>query len=100
MPATKIRRPWLDYLVYLVVRSPGRIRPDALDRAVVRAGEIPGLGHLSVDSRHRKVGLENLAMAFGDRFTEAERDQIIRGVYSPLLQDADGDPAHPAEAPS
>ncbi len=36
---------------------------------------------LQVDTRHRKVGLENLAMAFGDRYTEAERDRIVRGVY-------------------
>ena len=34
-----------------------------------------------VDARHRKIGLENLRLAFGDRYTEAERDQIVRGVY-------------------
>ncbi len=34
-----------------------------------------------VDARHRQVGLDNLAQAFGDRFTDHERDQIVRGVY-------------------
>ena len=34
-----------------------------------------------VDRRHRKVGLENLRLAFGDDYTEAERDAIVRGVY-------------------
>ena len=34
-----------------------------------------------VDRRHRAVGMENLRLAFGDRYTEAERDAIVRGVY-------------------
>ena len=34
-----------------------------------------------VDARHRQVGLDNLTQAFGDQFTDAERDQIVRGVY-------------------
>jgi KDO2-lipid IV(A) lauroyltransferase len=34
-----------------------------------------------VDKRHRQVGVENLARAFGDRYTEPERDQIVRAVY-------------------
>ena len=34
-----------------------------------------------IDKRHRQVGIENLTQAFGDRYNDAERDQIIRGVY-------------------
>jgi KDO2-lipid IV(A) lauroyltransferase len=34
-----------------------------------------------IDRRHRAVGMENLQSAFGDRYTEAERDAIVRGVY-------------------
>jgi Kdo2-lipid IVA lauroyltransferase/acyltransferase len=34
-----------------------------------------------VDKRHREVGLENLKSAFGDQYTELERDQIVRAVY-------------------
>ena len=33
------------------------------------------------DKRHRLVGMENLRCAFGDRYTEAEREAIVRGVY-------------------
>ena len=33
------------------------------------------------DSRHRKIGLENLKHAFGDQYDDAHRDRIIRGVY-------------------
>ena len=28
-----------------------------------------------------KIGLENLRQAFGDQYTEADRDRIVRGVY-------------------
>ena len=34
-----------------------------------------------VDKRHRLVGIENLERAFGDAYTPAERDQIVRAVY-------------------
>jgi KDO2-lipid IV(A) lauroyltransferase len=34
-----------------------------------------------VDARHRKVGVENLTQAFGDRLTPQERDCIVREVY-------------------
>jgi KDO2-lipid IV(A) lauroyltransferase len=34
-----------------------------------------------LDSRHRRVGLENLRLAFGERYTEQERERIVRGVY-------------------
>ena len=46
MARSKKRRLWLDYLVYLAVRFGGRVRPDALDRAVVRAGSVSRLGDL------------------------------------------------------
>jgi Kdo2-lipid IVA lauroyltransferase/acyltransferase len=34
-----------------------------------------------LDKRHRKVGMENLRLAFGDHYSESERDAIVRGVY-------------------
>ena len=81
MPRQKIRRPWLDYLVYLAIRLVVAFaqmltieQSYALARLLARV-----IYH--VDARHRKVGIENLALAFGDRYTEAERDQIVRGVY-------------------
>ena len=54
----------------------GRVRPDALDRAVVRAGAVSWAGCIyKVDKRHRQVGIDNLARAFGDQYTDAERDR-------------------------
>src|SRR5690349_7019381 len=58
----KRRNPVLDFAVYLLVRL------------------IVGLLY-RVDLRHRAIVLENLRQAFGDRYTEARRDAIIRGVY-------------------
>ncbi len=34
-----------------------------------------------IDARHRAVGMENLLLAFGDVYNEAERDKIVQGVY-------------------
>ena len=34
-----------------------------------------------VDGRHRRVGMENLRLAFGSDYTEDQRDAIVRGVY-------------------
>jgi KDO2-lipid IV(A) lauroyltransferase len=71
----------LDYLVYLAVRlivCVGQAlsveRSYALARLLARA-------LYRVDRRHRLVGMENLRCAFGDRYTEAERDRIVRKVY-------------------
>lgn len=71
----------VDFLVYLAVRLvvglcqamsvEGSYRfADSLARVMYR-----------VDRRHRKVAMENLKFAFGDRYTETERDRIVRGVY-------------------
>lgn len=81
MARKKVQRPWLDYLVYLVVRSlvfTVQSMPIAPSYALAR-----GLAWLmyTVDKRHRLVGLENLRLAYGDAMTEAERDQVVRGVY-------------------
>jgi Kdo2-lipid IVA lauroyltransferase/acyltransferase len=71
----------LDYAVYLLVRLIVGIaqaltieQSYALARLIARV-----LYHF--DRRHRTVGLENLAHAFGDRYTPAERHVIIRRVY-------------------
>jgi KDO2-lipid IV(A) lauroyltransferase len=71
----------LDYLVYLVVRLVVCVgqaltveQSYALARMLARV-------LYRVDRRHRLVGMENLRCAFGDRYDEAERDRIVRGVY-------------------
>ncbi|HEY2157846.1 MAG TPA: lysophospholipid acyltransferase family protein [Isosphaeraceae bacterium] len=75
------RRPVLDYLAYIAARTVvclGQMMSVEQSYAFAR-----GLAALlyRVDRRHRNVGMENLRLAFGDTYTEAERDAIVRGVY-------------------
>jgi KDO2-lipid IV(A) lauroyltransferase len=44
-------------------------------------GRLLGRLWYSVDGRHRKIALENLARAFGDRTTAAEREAIARSHF-------------------
>jgi KDO2-lipid IV(A) lauroyltransferase len=81
MPRQKIRRPWLDYLVYLAVRLVVAFAQMLTIEQSYALARILAWIIYQVDARHRKVGLENLTLAFGDRYTEAERDRIVRGVY-------------------
>jgi KDO2-lipid IV(A) lauroyltransferase len=71
----------LDYLVYLGVRSVVAVAQMlTVEQSYAFARRLARLLY-RIDARHRNVGLENLRQAFGDRYTEAERDQIVRGVY-------------------
>jgi KDO2-lipid IV(A) lauroyltransferase len=71
----------LDYLVYLVVRLTVCIAQALpIEQSYAFARGLAALMY-RVDRRHRKVGLENLRLAFGDRYTAQERDQLVRGVY-------------------
>jgi KDO2-lipid IV(A) lauroyltransferase len=71
----------LDYLAYLAVRIlVAFAQMLSIEQSYALARGLAWLLY-HVDSRHRKVGLENLVHAFGDRFSEQDRDQIIRGVY-------------------
>ena len=71
----------LDYLAYLGVRLVVCIAQAlSIEQSYAFARLLAAVLY-RVDARHRKVGLENLRLAFGDRFTEAERDRIVRGVY-------------------
>ncbi len=81
MPRNKVRRPWLDYLVYLAVRLVVAFAQMlTIEQSYALARSLAWCLY-QVDARHRKVGLDNLVSAFGDRYTDAERDRIIRGVY-------------------
>ena len=81
MPRHKVRRPWLDYLVYLAVRLVVAFAQMlSIEQSYALAKALAWLIY-NVDKRHRVVGLENLKMAYGDRYTDGERDRIIRGVY-------------------
>jgi KDO2-lipid IV(A) lauroyltransferase len=71
----------LDYLVYLLVRCVVAVaQMFTVEQSYAFARLLARLLY-RFDARHRNVGLENLRQAFGDRYTEAERDQIVHGVY-------------------
>jgi KDO2-lipid IV(A) lauroyltransferase len=75
------RRPAIDYLVYLAVRATVAIaQAMSVEQSYAFARLLAAVLY-RVDRRHRVVGMENLHAAFGDRYTEAERDAIVRGVY-------------------
>ncbi|QDV34141.1 lysophospholipid acyltransferase family protein [Tautonia plasticadhaerens] len=39
-----------------------------------------------IDKRHRAVAMENLRLAYGEEYTEEQRDEIVRGVYRHFLR--------------
>jgi len=71
----------MDYLVYLLVR----VVVCVLQMLSLRAacGAANGLAWLAyyLDRRHRLVADDNLRQAFPGRYTDAERDQLVRAVY-------------------
>jgi Kdo2-lipid IVA lauroyltransferase/acyltransferase len=75
------RRKSVDFLVYVLVRLVvGFAQMLTIEESYALARALARLLY-RVDTRHRQVGLDNLAQAFGDRYTEAERDAIVRAVY-------------------
>ncbi len=71
----------LDFLVYALVRLVvGFAQAMSVEQSYAFARSLAAILY-RVDARHRKIGLENLRQAFGDRYTGAERDAIVRGVY-------------------
>jgi KDO2-lipid IV(A) lauroyltransferase len=77
----RFRHPALDYAVYLLVRGiVGLAQRLTMRQSYALADGLAKLLY-RLDERHRRVAMENLAHAFGDRYTEAERDAIVRGVY-------------------
>ncbi len=77
----KKRKPALDYLVYLAVRilvCVIQALPYDAGRAFAR---FLAWVVYKVDKRHRLVAIENLQKAFPGKYTDAEIDTIVRGVY-------------------
>lgn len=71
----------LDYLVYLFARLLVCVlQALSIEQSYAFARVLAALLY-RLDKRHREVGMENLRVAFGDRYTEAQRDAIVRGVY-------------------
>jgi KDO2-lipid IV(A) lauroyltransferase len=70
-----------DYLVYLIVRVVVCILQTlSFEKARSVARGLAWLIH-RVNRRHRLVALENLRHAFGDRYSETEREAMVRAVY-------------------
>ena len=75
------RRKSVDFLVYLSVRLVVCFAQMlSIEQSYALARALAWLMY-RVDRRHRQVGLDNLEQAFGDRYTAAERDAIVRAVY-------------------
>lgn len=71
----------LDYAVYLLVRLiVGIAQALSIEQSYAFAEFLAGILY-RFDTRHRRVAMENLQVAFGDRYSLAQRDLIIRGVY-------------------
>jgi KDO2-lipid IV(A) lauroyltransferase len=71
----------LDYLVYLAARVVvGVAQALTIEQSYTVARWLAWFLY-RVDKRHCAVGMENLHLAFGDQYTEAERDAIVREVF-------------------
>jgi KDO2-lipid IV(A) lauroyltransferase len=81
MPRHKVRRPWLDYLVYLFVRTIISFAQMLTIEQSYALARFAAWIIYHVNERHRKIGCDNLELAFGDRYSPAERDRIVREVY-------------------
>jgi KDO2-lipid IV(A) lauroyltransferase len=78
---SKPRSPIADYSVYLIVRLFVAIMQVLTVRASFAVADLLAWLAYRVDKRHRAVALENLRLAFGDRYTEAQREVVVRSVY-------------------
>jgi KDO2-lipid IV(A) lauroyltransferase len=79
--AAKIRSPWTDYLVYLVVRMLVCVVQALPFAAACRFAELLAWLVYHIDKRHRLVAGENLHKAFPGQHSEAEIDTLVRNVY-------------------
>jgi KDO2-lipid IV(A) lauroyltransferase len=75
------RRRSLDYLVYVLVRLLVGVAQTLTVEQSYACARFLARVFYRLDVRHREVGLENLRHAFGDRYTDAGRDRLVRTVY-------------------
>ncbi len=75
------RNRWLDYGVYLFARLVVALaQAMSVEQSYALARLMAAILY-RVDKRHGKIGMENLRHAFGDQYTDADRDRIVRQVY-------------------
>jgi KDO2-lipid IV(A) lauroyltransferase len=79
--AAKNRSAVADYLVYFAVRILVCVLQALSIRAASAIARFLAWGAYHVDKRHRLVAQENLAKAFPGKYSHAEIDRIVRGVY-------------------
>src|SRR5262245_43546269 len=70
-----------DYLVYLVVRVVVCVFQMLSFEQARRLARLLGWLAYRLDSRHRLVALDNLRHAFGEHYSEPQREAIVRAVY-------------------
>jgi KDO2-lipid IV(A) lauroyltransferase len=76
----------VDYAAYLGVRLVVFLAQRlTIRQSYALADAIASLVY-KIDKRHRDVAMENLRHAFGDEYTEEQRDEIVRGVYRHFLR--------------
>jgi KDO2-lipid IV(A) lauroyltransferase len=79
--ADKKRSAVVDFLVYAVIRGVVCVlQALRFETACGFAGWLAWLGY-RVDKRHRLVAQENLEKAFPGKYTPAEIDKLVRGIY-------------------
>ena len=77
----KKRNKAIDYSVFLVIRVlVCFLQSIPLEWAYQVAKLLAHFVH-AVDKRHRKVALENIRLAFGDRYNEEQRKRLVFDVY-------------------
>lgn len=82
----KRRNRFVDYAAYLGVRLVVFIAQSlSMRQSYALADALAALVY-KIDKRHRQVAMDNLRHAFGDEYTEEQRDQIVRGVYRHFLR--------------
>jgi KDO2-lipid IV(A) lauroyltransferase len=82
----KRRNKAVDYAAYLGVRLVVFLAQRlTIRQSYALADAIAALVY-KIDKRHRDVAMENLRHAFGDEYTEEQRDEIVRGVYRHFLR--------------
>ena len=71
----------VDYALYLLVRTMVCvIQALSLSQGLQTAKVLASLAY-RFDKRHRRVAEENLCRAFPGRYTDSQRDQIVRAIY-------------------
>jgi KDO2-lipid IV(A) lauroyltransferase len=81
MPRPKSRPIWLEFAIYVVVRLIVACAQTMTIEQSYALARALGCVAFRVDKRHRQIGQDNLRHAFGDLYSDDQRDQILRKMY-------------------